>query len=329
VGVALGLVLAGALALSATGDDARPKASRSNIGQVTSWGYQLQGEGGKGIDFERLTRADVDLLVIDLFDLGEELTAKQLASLKRRPDGGRRIVLAYLSIGEAESYRYYWQKAWAKQPPGFLVAENSDWQGNFKVRYWDPAWRTILLGGNGGSGGSATGTADAGYLDRVLRAGFDGVYLDIVDAFEYFGPEGEVPERKTAAQDMAELVLAVARHARETRKRPDFLIVPQNGANIFAEISRALGEKYLAAVDAIGAEDTFYYGSRDENNPLRIQHDTVAALRRFGAAGKPVLAVDYVTDPAKAKKFVALARKNGFVPYVGRRALDRLVLQPK
>jgi cysteinyl-tRNA synthetase len=29
------------------------------------------------------------------------------------------------------------------------------------------------------------GDAD-GYLDRIMNAGFDGVYLDIIDAFEYF-----------------------------------------------------------------------------------------------------------------------------------------------
>ena len=29
------------------------------------------------------------------------------------------------------------------------------------------------------------GSPDA-YLDRILAAGFDGVYLDIIDAFEYF-----------------------------------------------------------------------------------------------------------------------------------------------
>lgn len=27
---------------------------------------------------------------------------------------------------------------------------------------------------------------EGAYLDRIMEAGFDGVYLDIVDAFEYY-----------------------------------------------------------------------------------------------------------------------------------------------
>ncbi|TAN37800.1 MAG: hypothetical protein EPN23_04615 [Verrucomicrobia bacterium] len=46
---------------------------------------------------------------------------------------------AYLSIGEAGDYRGYWEKEWSAQPPTWLGAENPDWKGNFKVRYWQPA----------------------------------------------------------------------------------------------------------------------------------------------------------------------------------------------
>ena len=31
--------------------------------------------------------------------------------LKIKDNGGKRIVIAYLSIGEAEDYRYYWNKS--------------------------------------------------------------------------------------------------------------------------------------------------------------------------------------------------------------------------
>ena len=225
------------------------------------------------------------------------------------------------SIGEAEEYRYYWRREWKRKPPPFLVAENSAWEGNFKVRYWMAQWQQIILGDRA--------RKQSGYLDRIIDAGFDGVYLDIVDAFEYFGPEGEAAERKTAASDMASFVGAIARHAREVRQRPDFLVVPQNGANILDEIAAAEQKKYLATVDAIGAEDSFFYGDRDENNPLDIQRETIAALERFRDAGKPVLAVDYLTDSKKARKFVTLARKRKFIPYVGIRELDRLVVQPE
>ena len=102
------------------------------------------------------------------------LTAADLQSLKTKQNGGTRILLCYMSIGEAENYRYYWQTDWKKNPPLWLDQENPLWKGNYKVRYWLPEWKSIIKG-----------NADS-YLDKILDAGFDGVYLDIVDGFEYF-----------------------------------------------------------------------------------------------------------------------------------------------
>ncbi len=79
-----------------------------------------------------------------------------------------------MSIGEAEDYRYYWQDSWINNPPNWLEDENPDWEGNYKVRYWDKDWQSIIYGN------------DNSYLKKIINAGFDGVYLDIIDAFEYF-----------------------------------------------------------------------------------------------------------------------------------------------
>lgn len=83
-------------------------------------------------------------------------------------------MIAYMSIGEAEDYRYYWQTEWEINPPSWLAEENPNWPGNYKVRYWDLAWQEIIYGN------------DNSYLKKILDAGFDGVYLDIIDTFEYF-----------------------------------------------------------------------------------------------------------------------------------------------
>lgn len=129
------------------------------------------------IDAVAKTRHDV--LVVDAYAQSDWLRAEDIERLHRKRDGGRRLVLAYLSIGEAESYREYWQRAWTDAPPRWLGEENPDWTGNFKVRYWDPEWQAVILGD------------ESAYLDRILTAGFDGAYLDIIDAFEHFESEDE------------------------------------------------------------------------------------------------------------------------------------------
>ncbi len=122
---------------------------------------------------------EYDLFIIDTFydGNGAALDSADTAALKSKPGGsggGSRLVIAYFSIGEAEDYRFYWQPSWNSSPPSFIEEENPDWPGNYKVRYWDPQWKAVLFG-----------SPDA-YLDRIIAAGFDGVYLDIIDAFEYF-----------------------------------------------------------------------------------------------------------------------------------------------
>ena len=145
---------------------------------------------GEFDDRERFLSAlrgtNYDLIVIDAFVDGpdelEWLEAEEIHSLKTKANGAARLVISYLSIGEAETYRYYWDRSWDANgdgrpdagAPGWLEAVNPNWNGNYKVRYWDAEWQAILFGDR------------EAYLDQIISLGFDGVYLDIVDAFEYF-----------------------------------------------------------------------------------------------------------------------------------------------
>lgn len=121
-----------------------------------------------------LEATNYDVLLVDAYFEGAALAATDVSRLRVKANGGARLVVSYMSIGEAEDYRYYWQSSWRASPPSWLAAENPDWPGNYKVRFWDPEWQAILFG-----------SSDS-YLGRIVAAGFDGVYLDIIDGFEYF-----------------------------------------------------------------------------------------------------------------------------------------------
>ncbi len=124
---------------------------------------------------EAVAATNYDLLIMDLFFAdGITFTRSETDRLRQKENGGKRLVIAYMSIGEAEDYRYYWDNHWNTQKPAWLDAENPDWAGNYKVKYWDEAWQQIIFGN------------DNSYLKKIVDAGFDGVYLDIIDAFEYF-----------------------------------------------------------------------------------------------------------------------------------------------
>jgi len=121
-----------------------------------------------------IRQTNYDVVIIDLFYNEVELTPDEISSIKTKANEASRLIIAYMSIGEAEDYRYYWQTEWETNPPSWLLGENPDWPGNYKVCYWDKDWQSIIFGG------------DDSYLKKILDAGFDGVYLDIIDAFEYF-----------------------------------------------------------------------------------------------------------------------------------------------
>ncbi len=123
---------------------------------------------------DAVRETNYDIIIIDLFYEDAALSASEVASLKIKVNRGSRLIIAYMSIGEAEDYRYYWQTEWETDPPSWLAEENPEWPGNYKVRYWNKNWQNIICG------------KDDSYLKKILDVGFDGVYLDISDAFEYF-----------------------------------------------------------------------------------------------------------------------------------------------
>ncbi|MCP4312909.1 MAG: hypothetical protein GY790_16730, partial [Bacteroidetes bacterium] len=122
-----------------------------------------------------VTSSNYDLLIMDLFfDEDLPFTAEEIGQMKSKLNGGTRLLIAYMSIGEAEDYRFYWQEEWSRDLPSWIDGENPDWEGNYKVRYWEEEWQAVIYG------------SQDSYLGKILDAGFDGVYLDIIDAYEYY-----------------------------------------------------------------------------------------------------------------------------------------------
>ena len=216
-------------------------------------------------------------------------------------------MIAYLSIGEAEDYRAYWQRTWKTNPPAFLLAQNPEWKGNYRVKYWQAAWQQIIL-------------AD---VDKIMASGFDGVYLDIVDGFETFESEDghnfmdnrlNTETKQSYRRDMVDWVKAVAARARKTN--PAALVIPQNGTQLLTHAD------FLGTVDAIGVEDLFTNGDM-----LQKAADTkyiLDFLSRLAAAHKPVLDVEYPRRKELQAQVREQAASHGFVWIVTDRELKTL-----
>ena len=119
---------------------------------------------------DAIKATNYDIVLIDLFFNEEQLTIADVTSLKSKANGATRLVISYMSIGEAEDYRYYW-KSLDKE---LTLNVNPNWPGNYVVKYWEPAWQQVIFGN------------DQSYTKRIIDAGFDGAYLDIIEAYESF-----------------------------------------------------------------------------------------------------------------------------------------------
>jgi len=148
----------------------------TDVADAQNFLYLINSENysTKAAFIQAVSNTNYDLIIMDLFHNEEPFTESEITLLKTKANGATRLVVCYMSIGEAEDYRFYWQSDWTTGNPGWLLEENPDWAGNYKVKYWDSEWQAIIFGNN------------SSYLFNILSAGFDGVYLDIIDGFEYF-----------------------------------------------------------------------------------------------------------------------------------------------
>ena len=215
-------------------------------------------------------------------------------------------VFTYLSIGEAEDYRDYWiNGGWTTNRPSFVLSENPEWDGNFRVKFWDTTWQSIMFA----------------RVTEAVNRGYDGMYLDIVDAYEV----GVVRSAYTGAnirQEMINFVIALSNHAKAIN--PNFKVVPQNAVGLLALNESNPGVPnmpYLAAIDGIGVEDLWY----DGNQSSSWTSGDVAFLRNAVNANKFVLATSYPTLDPLQDAFVTNAINAGYIPFVANRDLTGLI----
>jgi len=241
--------------------------AQMTLPQVKSWGYWLQAP-----NIDIIYHSHYDLIVMDYSYDGTDskaFTSDQLDKLH----SANKHVLCYFSIGEAESYRFYWKHDWKAGKPPFLGQENEDWPGNFKVKYWDNQWWKLAL---------------RPYLNRIISAGFDGVYLDIIDSYYYWSQNG-YPLQECANQ-MSDLVCNIRSYVKAQGKN-HFTICPQNALGIVWDASETARQKYLKAIDAIGVESLFFNYWSIEDKAFRVE-----CLKLFHQANKRIFNVEYIKE---------------------------------
>lgn len=284
-----------------------------------------------------------DMVVLDFIPSEENNTRYPMADVVARLHDAPhpKLVIAYIDVGQAEDYRTYWQPGWEIGDPEWIVAGDPDgWEGNYPVAYWYDEYQNVWLG-------------PGGYLQTILDAGFDGVYLDWVEAYS---DEDVIALAENQDLDpIEEMIWWVGDIAGFGRARDlDFIVIGQNAAEL------AVHDDYVEIVDAIAQEQVWFDGGADNDPPgdcplprsdsdvdtaayrnslskaCRRQYDQypdstlhmsseeyLRYLRLAQRKGLVIFTVDYALDEDNIAWVCETSRGLGFTPFVGNRALDR------
>lgn len=281
-------------------------AQLTSLQNVNAWAYQLQNTTPTAIAPDN----SFQLFVTDYSSDATGAGAFTAAEVQMMKTGGKKVV-AYISIGEAENYRDYWQPAWDNNPPVWMGPENPYWAGNFKVKFWYPEWKGIIYN----------------YIDTILSRGYDGIYMDIVEAFYYWQVEN--PQEPYADTLMMDFIGDIRHHIDSALGNGSFIVMPQNAEEIIDadNVTPAMVDKYFNCINAIGVEDVFFPGNNDMNNAYVPDTYRIGLLDEFKNRGKRVFSIEYIDQPAKLNQYVIDAQTNQYVPYACYRPLDMICTQ--
>ncbi len=302
-----------------------------SLNNVKFWAYQIQAQDESN-NIRKLADSKYELLIIDNTRtvIGKEAyyNATDITKLKNSKgwNGKNKIVVSYVDIGEAEEHRYYWKEDWRVGNPDWIVANDPDgWKGNYPVKYWRKEWKDLMFG------------TDSSIIDMILADGYDGIYLDWVEAFEFDSVMNKASsEGLNSRYEMIKFIEEIAQYCRT--KKPGFLIIPQNATAIIYNENwetDKLTQRYFNIIDAIAQGNVWFDGEADPQGQLgdipenaELTQEYLTNLNFFKLAGKTIFTVDYAQIPANVDSCYRAAKRLGFIEYVSLRQLDKLTDTP-
>lgn len=286
---------------------------KNPLKEIDNWAYQIQDLWDEKMD--KLAESPYDMLIVDRNGSiqGEEGNDDRGDVTKLRNGRKDRLVLAYIDVGQAESYRVYWEDDWEIGSPEWILGLDPDgWDENYCVKFWDEEWEEVILT----------------QFDELIKAGYDGAYLDWLEIYDYellkntAEDEGLDPEK-----ELTKFVRIITSHCR--KQNPDFLFIAQNAS----EMGRISGYRNL--FDGIAQEAIWFDGTgdpdttdveADESTNPQWTAEYIEYLRTWQFFGLPVFHCEYAVE--KVDEAFKLGANNGFVTYCSTRPLDELSSTP-
>ena len=248
--------------------------SRLNVKNFTAY----YGEN----ELDKISRFDLAILE------PEHYHKTQIEKIKK----SNTLTVAYLNIGEAESYRSFFNKVNSE----WIIKENPDWERHYFIDVSQKGWQNLLI-------------------DEVIPAifikNFDGLFLDMIDVAELF-------------PDSQEGMISIINKIRQ--KYPDKLLIMNNGLFLADHVSRSidgiLAENLFIKYDL---KTNLARKSRKSEYQSKIK-ELIRLKQKYALR---IFTLDYVTHEKSELAGYASgkARSFGFIPYVSTIALNKIFIE--
>lgn len=206
---------------------------------------------------------------------------------------GHSELFAYVSVGEADPNRKYYQKI----KPAWLIGENTAWKSKL-VDLANPAWRSFFL--------------DT-VVEPLWQAGYRGFFLDTLDSYQLAPDKGRLPALEVG---LVEIIRSIK------QRHPEARLILNRGFEILDHV------RDVAL--AVAAESLFQnfdpatgaYGEVKESDRQWL----LGKFAEVRKAGLPVIAIEYVAPIHRdlARKTAEKIKALGFTPWVADKDLASL-----
>jgi cysteinyl-tRNA synthetase, unknown class len=239
----------------------------------------------QGIVPSQIATAPVGPKVVDLYDdNGDLFTSAQVAQM----ESGGGTVLGYFSIGEAENYRPYWSSL----PSTVLGPQDPSWPGDYQVAYWTPQWLTV----------------SENYIQTMINQGYKGAFFDVVDEAETSWAKNNTPNGDPEGA-MVTLIQELANYAHA--QDPSFQIwINSSGAEPMLS-----NPTLVNTINGAFEEQLFYQNATEAQSSANVNYN-LALLDNLVKAGKPVVAVEYVSGASEVSSVETQAKADGVGYYI-------------
>ncbi|RDH42065.1 endo alpha-1,4 polygalactosaminidase [Zooshikella ganghwensis] len=234
-----------------------PGHKKLTLDEAKYWVYKIQNVSQKE---HELINSLFDVYVLEVttteqgmenYDIAHLISRIKQHNIKKR--GVEPIVLAYVDIAQAEQWRWYYESSADKHLIDQLSVgdDPNGWEDITVVKYWEKAWENIAIYGYKGRS----------HVQESLKHGFDGIYMDWVEAFSDDKIVNIIGSKSATASKMFSFIEKIRDYARAPstpNHNPNYLIVAQNASDLYEE-NRS---RYLGVMDAIAVEAIWYDGDR-------------------------------------------------------------------